>query len=219
MSMRLRSRLTFGRWCHAPFADEIDYSPLGLRALEAIARRRDDVTALEFEGARHAQVAMAAVKRLRLGRIAKIIPWTTPRRATESLARAHVLWLCRCGTGEGTGEPVVMSKAAYYLASGRPIFAALPSECDTAQMLKPHAGVFMADPGDPSSLDDALGRALEIAPEASFDRDVGHLRWNRLAERLVELLAGVEVTQPTGSVSKDGPAASETRGEGAERGA
>lgn len=194
MSMRLRSRLTFGRWCHAPFAAGMDYRPWGLAALDAIAGRRDAVTSLDFAGARHAGVALARVRRLGLGGVARILPWTTPARATENLARAHVLWLCRAGTGDETGEPVVMSKAAYYLASGRPIFAVVPAECDTAQVLRGHAGVFMVDPSDPDALDDALGRALDTAPDARFDRDIGDLRSDRLAERLGGLLADVAGT-------------------------
>jgi len=219
LSMRLRSRLTFGRLCHAPFAGVVDYRPWGLRALEVIARCREAIGALEFEGARHARVAMANVRRLGLGGVARTIPWTCPQRATESLARAHVLWLCRCGTGKAAGEPVVMSKAAYYLASGRPIFAVLPPECDTADMLRGHAGVFMADPGNPDALGRALGRALSTAPEASFDRDVDDLRWGRLAERLVGLLESVASGRPAGNAGEDVPATDEANGREAERGA
>ncbi len=219
LSMRLRSKLTLGRLCHSPFAGEVDYCPWGLRSLEAIARRCISVTALDFAGARDADVATAHTRRLGLGRIARFLPWAEPGKAAEDLARAHVLWLCCAGTSAREGEPILLSKAAYYLASGRPIFAAVPPECDTSQMLGKHAGVFMAHSSDPDALDDALARALDTAPDASFDREVGHLRWDRLAERLVELLAGVDKAQPAGSASKDGPATDETRGKGADRGA
>jgi hypothetical protein len=222
LSMRLRSGLTLGRLCHAPFAGEVDYRPWGLAALEAIARRRGAASSLEFAGARHAGVAMAHARRLGLGQLVRVSPWAGRDRAAADLARAHVLWLCCAGTSARGGEPVLLSKAAGYLASGRPIFAALPPECDTAELLRGHAGVFMVDPTDPDALDDALdnalagalARALETAPDAGFDRDVGHLRSDRLAERLVGLLADVESDAPGG-----GPAADKSAGKGEPRGA
>jgi hypothetical protein len=189
LSMRMRSRLTFGRLCHAPFAGEVDYRPLGIRALGAIARLRTSVTALEFAGARGAGVATAHVRRLGLGRVARFLPWAGPARAAEALSRAHVLWLCCAGTSARGGEPVLLSKAAGYLASGRPVFAVVPQESDTAELLRGHAGVFMADPARRVALDDCLARALDTAPDARFDRDIGHLRSEALAERMAALIA------------------------------
>ena len=219
LSMRLRSRLSLGRLCHAPFAGEVDYRPWGLRGLEAIARCRDGVTSLEFAGARNPGVVAGLVRRLGLRGRSRFLPWADAARVADDLSRAHVLWLSCAGTSARGGEPVLLSKAGGYLASGRPIFAVLPPECDTAQMLRGHAGVFMADPGDPDALDNALGRALSTAPEASFDRDVDDLRWGRLAERLVGLLESAASGRPAGNAGEDVPATDDAGGREGDLGA
>lgn len=188
LSMRLRSRLTLGRWCHAPFDREVDYRAWGIAALEAVARCRDRVASLEFRGARDPGVALRRARRLGLGRIARAFPWTTPRRAADDLAGAHVLWLCCAGTSARGGEPVVLSKAAGYLASGRPVLAVLPPECDTAGILRGQPGVFLPDPADARAVEGALREALALPPGKRFDRDVDHLRADRLAGELAGLL-------------------------------
>ncbi len=188
LSMRLRSRLTFGRLCHAPFATEVDYRPWGFAALEAISRCRDEVAAVDVRGGRRAGSAMAHVRRLGLGRLVRVLPWAHPTAMASEFARAHVLWLCCAGTSARGGEPVLVSKAAYYLASGRPVWAVVPPDSDTAGLLRGHAGVFMADPGDPRALAESLREALATPPGTCFDRDVDHLRRDRLAGELAERL-------------------------------
>ena len=92
---------------------------------------------------------------------------------------------------------MIASKVFTYLASGRPIFAVLPPECDTAAVLRGQPGVFMPDPGDDRALDEALSEALSLPPERCFERDVEAYRRDRLAERMVRILSGNICASPS----------------------
>ena len=104
------------------------------------------------------------------------------------MATSHVLWMCRRGVSRTRGGPIVAAKVFNYLASGRPIFAALPPECDTAAILRGHPGVFLPDPGDDRTMDEALREALSLPPDRRFERNVDEYRRDRLAEKMAGVL-------------------------------
>lgn len=191
LSRRLRRRLSLGRLLYSPFVGEVEYQPLGKQALKAIARCRGRFSSLVFRGAR-AKLVMGPLGRL-LGRFglagkARLLEPTSQKQAQAEQCTAHVLWLCLAGTSRTDGEPVVSSKVFNYLASGRPIFAVLPPECDTAKILRGRPGVFMPDPHDEDGLVEALREALALPPERHFERDIDAYRRDRLAEKMVGAL-------------------------------
>lgn len=183
LSRRLRHRLSLGRLCYMPFTEKFKYHAWGRQALRAISRTSGRISTLVFQDTVSRDMK-THLKRLSLSDKTRVLPWASPAQARLEMAGAHVLWLCLCGTSTTDGEPVVCSKVFSYLASGRPIFAVLPPECDTAAILRGQPGVFMPDPNDGEALVEGLREALSLPPEKCFERDIDAYRTDRLVERM-----------------------------------
>jgi hypothetical protein len=189
VSRKIWHRATLGRLYHTPFASQVDYHPWGRRALWAISRCQNHFSALVFRGRKLSGEASRCLEHLSLSDKTQMLPWVPPDRDRIDMGRAHCLWLSLAGINRTDGAPVVSSKVFPYLHSGRPIFAVLPPACDTAEILRNQPGVFMPDPHDEASLVDALEAALSLPADKRFDRDIDAYRYDRLAEKMVGVLA------------------------------
>ena len=183
---RVLNCMTMGLLFHAPFAERIRYHAFGRSALAAMSAHASRIGRLAFQGGKLENISDCL--KPGLCNVLSHAPWVTPDEAQRAMTRAQLLWLCLAGTDDRHGEPVIASKVFGYLASGRPIFAVLPPECDTSEVLRGQPGVFLADPNDPGALEDSFRQALDLPPAKRFERDVSGLRRDVLAGRFVEAI-------------------------------
>ncbi len=119
------------------------------RFLEAVRHSLDcgrlpTDTGVVFVGAgeRAQRVALERLaQRLGLGDIVRLVEWVSRQEALATMLRASVLLLLQGGDEFRTAIP---SKAFEYLRSGRYILTVAPADSDTASLMRPFAGVFIA---------------------------------------------------------------------------
>ena len=109
-------------------------------------------------------------------------------RMTELLAQASALFLPGGKLADGVRDPITPGKTYEYLASGRPVLAALHPGSGL-DLVSSCPGVFCCDPCDGGSIADAIER-VAIFCDSSNDRDLIEERGAMLAAYQRSALAG-----------------------------
>lgn len=127
--------------------------------------------------------------------LAEVRPPCSYAESVEEMRRADAL-LVLLGSGPGM-EMVMTSKIFPYLATGRPVVAAVPPDGVAAGLVREAGAGAVVPPDEPDALAAAIRRALGGSPEHAPDalaRRREALRpyaWPVLAERLADLLRSV----------------------------
>lgn len=188
LSQRVLRAVSGGTLAYVPNPEAVDYRPWGLAAVRAIASCGSSVKELIFRGGKPRGDLKRVLRRLGLWSKTSVRGWIASKEAWREMMCSHVLWLSRGGVTRTLGEPVISIKAFDYLASGRPIVAALPPDSDTARLLRGQPGVFVPDPGDEHALREAFREALALPPEKTFERNLEEYRFERQLEKLYSVL-------------------------------
>jgi glycosyltransferase involved in cell wall biosynthesis len=128
-------------------------------------------------------------------RAVKALGYVPHDRAIELIRSADLLFLPMHDLPDGTRSRIVPGKTYEYLASGRPILAAVP-EGDTRDLLERAGTAFLCRPRDLGAMmrtiEDLAERKQRGEPGPALDEEVvaGYER-RRLTERLAELFDGV----------------------------
>jgi colanic acid biosynthesis glycosyl transferase WcaI len=159
-----------GRPTRFLYAGNLGYTQ-GFETLLAAAQGLDGVE-LRLVGAGNA----AAHVRRSAGGIASVAPPVEREELPELLASADVQLVVQRRVSAGANLP---SKIATYLASGRPILAAIDADTPAASLLRESGGAVLVPPEDPSALAAAMA-ALRDDPD--LRAELGR-RGRRFAEK------------------------------------
>jgi glycosyltransferase involved in cell wall biosynthesis len=151
----------------------------------------DDVTARFVGDFRPADRAWLEQEGLD-GRV-ELVPYATHRRSLE-LQRASAAVLLLIPDSDGRGRQILSGKVYEYLASGRPILAAVPTDGAAAELMREIGAGVVVGPDDVDGMVRALTelrdrwRADELEPVDVLDEWRQRISWRSRAEDLQRLL-------------------------------
>ncbi|MGH2994744.1 MAG: glycosyltransferase family 4 protein [Gaiellaceae bacterium] len=158
--------------------------------LEALARSSEEVVARFVGDFRDRDRAYA--EKLGLGDRIEVLPYL-PRHEALALQRDSEALLLLVPAGEGRGRFVITTKIFEYLAAGRPILAAVPSDGPAAELLRETGAGVIVSPDDADAIAGGLHSLVERWREGSLESvELAPELRDRLSRRArVEKLAGM----------------------------
>lgn len=163
-----------------------------LRAIEMVRASGHDV---RFTHAgRLDDATKHAIERSACADAVEALGYLPHSESVRQLLAADGLFLHLHGLPEGHRARIVPGKTYEYLASGRPVLAALP-EGDARDLAKARDRCELADPCDPASIAEALRRMIEAAGSRAVqplsDEGLAHFERPAIAARVAKVLDGL----------------------------
>jgi glycosyltransferase involved in cell wall biosynthesis len=175
-------------------------------AAERLKTRTDLLFLLIGDGAMRSRLEQQA-RSLALTNI-RFLPYQPKARLAESLSAAdlHLVPL-----DPRVADCLMPSKLYGILASGTPLLAIAPQECELADLVRQHSVGHVAPPGNPEALADAIRTMIDRRPELDAmgrrARELAEQQFDRpqVTKRLAQLLSSVleeRSTEHGGTVSR-----------------